>query len=232
MVSAHAGVDPSSAAGPVEPFAVPSLTHARRVARADAFADARGEGFAVGHAEGLARARAEIEAGRAAQLAAEAEHIAATRALQAEIARLAAASEALEAAAADLHARDTVAVSAVEAAVVELAVELAAATLQRELASPASVFEALRRAAPLLPDRGRPVVRVHPDVAAAVTEHVHGPQAGAPFAGAEVVGDPAVDRHGCVVDVGECRVDAQITTAVARLRANLTAGADGRTAAP
>lgn len=215
-------VETPSTTGSIEPFAMPSLTSAHKVVRAEVFAEARTEGyaagFAAGHAEGLAQARSEVDAALTAQRAAEAEHTAATRALEAEIARLANAAETLEAAAADLRSRDTVAVAAVEAAVVDLAVELTELALQRELAAPESTLEALRRAVPLTPDRGRPVVRVHPDVVAAVREHVNTPDAPPPLAGADVIGDPAIDIHGCVVDVGDCRVDAQLTTAVTRLR--------------
>ena len=77
----------SAGTGPVEPFAVPSLTKAHKVMRAEVFADARAEGFAAGRAEGLAHARAEVDSALAAQLAAEAEHAAATRALEVETAR-------------------------------------------------------------------------------------------------------------------------------------------------
>jgi len=201
-----------------QPFAVPTLTRPRPGDARPGTAEGRAAGHAEGYRDGLAQARAEVDTAVAEQSAAAAEHAAAAQRLQHEAARLATAARALEAAAADLHARDTVAVGQVESAVVQLAVELTAVTLQRELAAPGAVVEALRRAAPFTPDRGTPVVRVHPDAVAAVAEHV----AGTTFAGAQVVADPDVALDGCIVDVGACRIDAQITTAIARLRALAT----------
>ncbi len=37
----------------------------------------------------------------------------------------------------------------------------------------------------------------------------------------EVLADPTVERGGCILDVGPARVDAQLSAAVARVRAEL-----------
>lgn len=209
-------------AGTVEPFAAPALSFAPDTIAPDGPTGPNAVRYYAGHAEGygdgLAQARAELEAARVEHRAVVADHVAATERLRQESTRLAAAIVALEAAAADLRARDTVAVADVESAVVELAVELTAVTLQRDIDVTESALDSLRRAAPLVPDRGTPVVRVHPDVLAAVGEHVRGSTAEVRFRGAEVVGDPAISPGGCVIDVGACRVDAQLSTAVQRLR--------------
>lgn len=135
--------------------------------------------------------------------------------------RFARASAVLEAAADELRRRDGVGIADLEREAIELAVELAVEIVGRELAvTDEPVLDALQRAARLVPDRGEPTLRVHPDDASAVRDLV----AAEPVtwtASARVVADGSIERGGCVVDVGACRIDAQIGTAIERLRAAL-----------
>lgn len=188
-------------------FVAPSLDAAARTdqreAVKDRYEEARRSGFEQGYADGMARAEAEIAA-------IIADHRSAHQ-------RCTQAARALEAAGRDLAGRDEISLGAIEDDVVHLALSLATEIVGRELRStPEPVRDALRRALALAPDRGTAVCRVHPadaEVAQAVIagdpmrrEHV------------EIVPDPRVELGGCVVEVGECRIDAQIGTALERLR--------------
>lgn len=191
--------------GPVR-FVAPPLEATRIDARADIeaqFEAARQDGFARGYDDGIARAEAEVRA-------VEQEHRAAhDRCLQ--------AARALEAAAADLRSRDAVALQAIEDDVVALALALATEIVGRELRSTdAPVRDAIQRAIALAPDRGTASCRVHPDDA----EVAHEVVAGDPLRQdrVDVLPDPRVERGGCVVEVGECRIDAQVGTAIERMR--------------
>ena len=135
--------------------------------------------------------------------------------------RLATAAAALEAAVRDLAARDALALDALTEEAFRVGVELAAELVGRELrVLDEPVREAIHRALTLLPERGTPVVRVHPEDLATATEAIeaellvwHGD--------ASVVPDHGVERGGCVVEVGDCRIDAQLSPALDRLRTAL-----------
>ncbi len=164
------------------------------------YADGYSEGYQIGLAQAAHDGEAEaLEHRRAA-------------------ARLGQAADALQRAAADLAGRDAVALTAIEADVLNLALGLAEAIVGHELrAIDAPVLEALGRAVRLRPDRGDSIVRVHPDDLAVATAAVTTEPTGWP-GDVQVVGDRAVEPGGCIVDVGECRIDAQIGTAIERLR--------------
>ncbi len=167
----------------------------------------RDEGYRDGYEDGLAAAAEHIEL-------AIADH---RRAAD----RFARASTAVEAAADGLERRDRVGITELEREAVDLAVALATEIIGRELATTEQpVLDALRRAAGLLPDRGAPTLRVHPDDDDSVREAIAAEPVGW-TAAAEVVADPTVERGGCIVDVGACRIDAQIGPAIERLRAVL-----------
>lgn len=163
------------------------------------------DGYAEGYAAGLAQAARDSEA----------EAIEHRRAA----ARLGQAAAALQDAATQLAQRDAVTLAAIEADVLALALALAEEIVGRELrATDAPVLDALGRAARLVPDRGDVVVRVHPDDATVVTAAVAAHPAGWPGE-VQVLGDPAIEPGGCVLDVGECRIDVQVGAAIERLRA-------------
>lgn len=167
----------------------------------------REDGYVAGYQDGLDAAARDVEREIA-------EHRDAAQ-------RLAAAAATLEAAARDLRARDALTLDDVADDAFRIGVELAVGVLERELrAMDEPVLEAVRRAVALVPDRGRPVVRVHPSDRATADEAV----AAELFrwdGDAEVVADPGIEPGGCVVEVDDCRIDAQIGPAIDRLRSAL-----------
>lgn len=155
-------------------------------------------GYEDGYAAGLAAA---ADAARAAEAAA--------------IQRVDTAVATLAAAAAELTARQTIVVADVEQRVAEVATQIAAAILQRELAACDSpVLDAVTRALRLAPPRVDAVARLHPEDAAAVAALA----TVAHDRDVTVIPDASVERGGCVLDVGPCRIDAQITPALERVR--------------
>jgi flagellar assembly protein FliH len=176
------------------------------------------EGRAAGHAAGYEAGHA---AGRAAGHA-EGVRAGTTEAREATAATVERAVAALGAAVDDLARRDAVALTDIEGQVVDLALELAAAVLQREVAaSDDPGRDALARALALAPDRGPVLARLHPDDLAALGDDAV--EVEAPGRDVRLVADPAVDPGGCRLEVGPCRVDATITAALARAREVLEA---------
>lgn len=167
-----------------------AATEARRLAHE--------QGFAAGLADGMAEADERIRTHEAARTAA------CDRAMQAAAA-----------AAADLRSRHAVALAEIEDAVVELAFELATAVVGRELELAASPGrDAVARALALAPPAGPATVRLHPvdaDTIGSMTDL-------APGRDVVVVPDGSVEPAGCIVEVGACTVDAQISTALERAR--------------
>ncbi len=194
------------------PFRAPALSALAAVRdRGDAMhehgARLRDEGFRAGYEVGLQTAAADTDRAIAShQRAAD---------------DLAVAIAALESGAASLAHRDAATLAELEREAVVLAVELASEIVGRELAvAERPVVDALARAAQLLPDRGIPRIRVHPDDAATVHETVTS-DTGRWTPGVDVIADPTIERGGCVVDIDACRIDAQIGPAIERLRAAL-----------
>lgn len=165
------------------------------------------EGYAEGHQAGRVAAQHEVEQALAdAREAAERFHTAAL---------------ALEAATRDLAARDHVTLAQLETEGIALGAGLARAIVGREIeATDDAALDAMRRAAQLLPDRGVPVIRVHPDDETTVREAASA-DPGQWTPDVSVVADTAVEPGGCIVDVGPCRIDAQISTALDRMSATL-----------
>lgn len=164
----------------------------------------REDGYAAGYQSGLDAARAEIDLEIA-------EHRAAAE-------RLVLAAAALERAARDLDARDRLDLARVEHEMFCVGVEIAVELVGRELAAlDEPVREAIARAFALAPTRGQPVVRVHPDDLATALEAIDADLIG-PSEATTVAPDPTVERGGCIVDVGDCRVDVQLGPAIDRLR--------------
>lgn len=168
---------------------------------------ARDEAARVGYQDGFAAGRQD------ALLAAEAQAAAAAEAT-------AAALQAMHAAAAELHARQSADVAEAERQIVDLAMAIAEAVVQRELSTAStSGRDALLRALALAPQGLDAVARLHPadlDTVGDLTQLT-----------AErdivLVADPTVEQGGCLLDVGPCRIDAQITPALARVKKALGA---------
>ena len=161
-------------------------------------------GFMQGHAEGLAAGRDEAR----------------DLAVQEFRAQLMPGLRALDEAAAQLESADAVTLRAIETEVVDLAFAVVKALLDRELQLDTHpVRESIRRALSLAPDRGAVVVRVHPGDLSSI----HDVAELAPARQVELVADPQIDAGGCVVEVGACRIDAQLSSALERVRAVLGA---------
>jgi flagellar assembly protein FliH len=134
--------------------------------------------------------------------------------------RAAAAAESAEAlfrslveAADDLRRRQALELKGLEDTLARTAFDLAAAVVGRELqlsSSPGT--DALARAMALVPAGCTATARLHPgDVASlgAVTDAV------------TVIADPAIEPGGCILEVGDSRIDAQLGSALDRVRAAL-----------
>ena len=159
-----------------------------------AIEDGRRAGYEAGFASGLAGA---------AQSAAEGE---ARRA--AEVGR---AVSALMEAAVALRLHQSQELVGIEDDVTAAAFEIASAVLDRELAVAASPgAEAIARALSLAPE-GDTVARLNP----ADVETLGDIECRRELT---VLADPSVEPGGCIVEVGACRIDAQLSTALDRVR--------------
>ncbi len=166
------------------------------------------DGFEAGYEAGMTLAEADVNA-------ALTEHRRATE-------RLVRAARSLEEGHRKLLDADRVELDAIEADVIELALSLATELLGRELrATDHPVRDALTRAMRFVPERATPVAVVHPDDAAVAAEILAAdPQW---RGGVEIVADPGVEPGGCILEIGECRVDGQLGSALARMREALAA---------
>ncbi len=181
-------------------------------ARAAAAAAGRAEGHAEGYEAGLRAAAAQAERtaaqGRAEQEAAE-------RQRDAHLAR---AVELMLTAADAFRTQEQLVLADVEDTVAELALSIARAVLDRELATSADPgAQAIARALALAPGECPVTVRLHPDDVRVLGDL--GPAA----QGRElvVVPDPAVEPGGCVAEAAGRTVDAQVGPALARVAAVL-----------
>jgi flagellar assembly protein FliH len=159
------------------------------------------DGYRAGMAEGLA-------AGRAAMAAESA----------AAVARLEAVVIALADAAGDLRRRQALELTGLEDALARAAVDLASAIIGRELQvaeSPGA--DALARALALVPAGSVAVARLHPADAARLDAATTGVATDA----VTVIADPAIEPGGCILEVGDSRIDAQLGPALDRVRAAL-----------
>ncbi|WP_176776580.1 MULTISPECIES: FliH/SctL family protein [unclassified Microbacterium] len=183
-------------------------------------AKARVRGYADGFAEGRRRAEEELARSRAALEARTAQHDAATR----EALRTALA--ALDAVRSDLDGHLARLVAADAERVEELAIGLAEAILDVELSDATrSAAHAVRRAVAEAPVSTW--VRVHLSDRDARTLR---DGASPILTEAEVVVSTDVDAGGAVVELADARVDARISSAVARARAALRADDGGESA--
>jgi flagellar assembly protein FliH len=134
--------------------------------------------------------------------------------------RLDAILSSLDAAGTDLSSRDAVTLHDVEAQARTLAVGLAEAIVGHEVSVAADpVGDSVRRSAALLPDRGPVLVRVHPlDLESA---RIAAPDWFGAARSVDLVADAMIERGACVLAVGPLRIDAQISTALERMRALL-----------
>lgn len=183
---------------------------ARRAVDPDALAAAEAAGYEHGREIGY---RDGYAAGQAAGLqevasAAAADRRAADHAL-----------EGLARATAALNAAVEAEVAGFQVSLVDAAVELASAILGREVrAADSPGRDALVRALQLTEVQETAVARLHPEDVALLGD----PGEVAPGRAVTVVADPSMERGGCVVELGDGTVDARLTTALARVRRELS----------
>ncbi len=131
-------------------------------------------------------------------------------------------AEALRQAAAAMAAGRANAIAVAEQDATALAIELTRTLVDHELSvSDDEVSATVRRALSLTSPGEQLVVRLHPDelVDAVVLAPL------VPDCTVTVVADAHVERGGCVVDAGPCRIDAQIEPALDRVRSVLASRA-------
>lgn len=151
-------------------------------------------GYEEGYQEGLAKARADV--------------VAATDESSRRVRNaLAALSEAV----ASFDSRETVALGDVEDAIVAGAFALARSILQRELITATDPGgDALARALQLAPDRGDVIAYLHPDDIATLNMD----RITSPTRTVQLVANPSIELGGCIVEVGNLRIDAQLSSAL------------------
>ena len=175
---------------------------------------AHAEGFAAGHAEGMTAAAAVV---------AETERAAAERLAEVQARwerRMASATAALTAAAARFDEAAVPAADEVRETIIGTVLTLVEDLLGRELAlADSPVLDAVRRALTLCPADAPAVIRVHPDDLAEVPAEA---LAELPDT-VRVVGDHQVERAGAIAETGVRRIDAQLSAALERVQAVLTA---------
>ncbi|RBY94980.1 flagellar assembly protein FliH [Blastococcus sp. TBT05-19] len=176
-------------------------------------ARAHAEGFAAGHAEGLTAAESVVaEAERAAQ-----ERLAEVQARWER--RLVSATAALGAAARGLEESAVPVADDIRDSIIGSVLTLVEELLGRELALATDpVMDAVRRALSLCPADAPAVVRLHPDDLAELPADA---LAELPDS-IRVVPDLSVERAGAVAESGPRRIDAQLSSALARVQAVLS----------
>jgi flagellar assembly protein FliH len=137
------------------------------------------------------------------------------QAVQEITARLGGALSALTAAAQQLSATEAVTLAELDTRVTAFALDIAEQVIGHELAAATEPGrDALARAIALAPDRGQLTARLNP-VDLAGLDSV---EELAPGREVTIVADPAVAPGGCILDVGACRIDAQLGPALDRVR--------------
>lgn len=194
-------------------LADPTLQRAFEAMADEVRTAARAEGYASGWAAGHLAA---AEAVRASAVEAQREREAAAQAAQATVT---AALRALAAAATNLEQRAVTPAENLRDAVLEGAMELAEALVGHELSISATPgLDAVRRALALAPAGVAVTARLNPldlpgarDALAALPSDELGREI-------RLVADASVEQAGCIVECDAARIDAQLSTALARVR--------------
>lgn len=186
---------PRPVASPAFPdLATPESSSKTRTEIVDHRAVAWQQGYTDGYASGQAEATAQAAFER--QLLAESR-----TAVDALLVSLQAAVE-------DARRRDAVTLDGAGMEIARVALVLAEAVIGREVTTGA---DALARGLALVPPSSNPVARLHPDD----LEGLDAPD------GVTVVADPTVERGGCLIDIEDTTIDAQLTPALERARSVL-----------
>ncbi len=167
---------------------------------------ARAAAVQAGYEEGLEQARVQIEAAMED----------ANRRVRRALAALCTAVESFD-------ERQAIALTDVEDAIVAGAFGIAQAVVERELITATDPgADALARAMKLAPERGDVIARLNPtDVETLSMEDIS-----TSTRTVRVVADATVEAGGCIVEVGETRVDAQLSTAFAHVKEALFGSAE------
>ena len=159
---------------------------------------AREDGHAAGYADGYERGRSEAHAEAAREVAL--------------------AMKALHGGVDALAVRDAAGLAELTTTAIDLAMAIAEAVLQRELAASTTAGrDALVRALAVAPRRGVIDAHLHPSDLATVGS-LDGLVPGGEL---QLVADDTVERGGCVLHIGATHIDAQLGPALARVRAEL-----------
>ena len=179
---------------------------ASRAVDLEAFAAARDAGYEAGHRAGYADG---YESGR---------RVAADEAAAHELSRAAAvasAVEGLEQGVAAVRSESEATVRELEERLADAALRVATAIIGRELTVAVTPGrDVLARALHLVPGNDPMVVRMHPEDLATLDDQPQVPAGRA----LHLVADPQVGRGGCVIEVGDGRIDARIEAAIERVR--------------
>jgi flagellar assembly protein FliH len=179
------------------------LGTAARAAIAEAIEEGRHDGYTAGYQAGLQAAAQSVQADAAQR--------------RGQVQQLTAA---LNEAIAAFDSREALAVDDVEAAIIDSALLIARMVLARETAVATNPgAEAMARALAVAPT-GPAVVRLHPGDAALFEQLAGADVIGqlAPGRSISIVADPSIEPGGCVVDVGACHIDAQLSAALKRVQ--------------
>jgi flagellar assembly protein FliH len=171
-------------------------------------------GYEAGHSEGLRVGRAEgyLLGHDQGKIAGE------EAGLSAAVERTIPIVEMVQSVHDQLVAADTIALDAITAEVIEVSIATVEAILGRELELAATpVRDAVARALRLAPERRPVVVRTHPDDLSQTVDL----ERLAPGRTFDIVSDPAVERGGAIIEVGQCAIDAQVAPALERVRVAL-----------
>ena len=180
---------------------------------ADAEERARALGWERGRLEGREAALQEVAAAAAVREQAQAvARDAADRRREQVFAR---AVEALRVRTAELDARHAPVFEDIDHSIAAMAVEIAEVLVGRHLElGKWPALDAVNRALALAPRRSAAILRVHPDTVNDLPD-VSG---ALPGGSVTIVGDPAIEIDGCVVEAGDRTIDAQLGPALRRLR--------------
>ena len=210
-MDAPLGTSPFAAGGlAIDPrLTAPHLQQILADAVCQATVRAQADGFSTGQAHGLAAAT--DRAARQARLDEQDRQSQEDRRQDEHAAALQTLLRAAEA----FRTAEATGVAQIEDVVVDLALRLARAVLDRELAVSASPgAEALARALKLAPPGAEVVARLNPADLIGVSSEQH--------PGVTLVGDPGVEPGGCIAEGAGRRIDAQIREALARAAAVLS----------
>lgn len=125
------------------------------------------------------------------------------------------AADALHARTAELDARHAPVFEDIDHSIAVMAVEIAEVLVGRHLElGKWPALDAVQRALALAPRRAAAILRVHPDT----VNELPDVSDALPGGSVTLVSDPAIEIDGCVVEAGDRTIDAQLGTALQRLR--------------